>query len=180
MGREQPSLGPARIGHQPDASVSPAMDWRATRATEEGHHARASRSSRQKTQAERVARFAELTAGFRFKQSRSHAASLCLHALDGGPVGVGLAHPLAFSLHIAILLLGFSGLTERQVFMNAKRSSPLLSPAYSLHTIILFFPSDVAVLVSVAALCFSVTAFDFGTSQVSAIGVLNSRTCVRA
>src|SRR5215468_4053177 len=47
--------------------------------------------------------------------------------------------PLVFSLHIAILLLGFSsaaGLAERQVFMNALRSSPFLSPALSLQAFI--------------------------------------------
>src|SRR5215831_13152181 len=47
--------------------------------------------------------------------------------------------PLVFSLHIAILLLGFSsaaGLAERQVFMKALRSSPFLSPALSLQAFI--------------------------------------------
>src|SRR5947207_3691012 len=47
-----------------------------------------------------------------------------------------LLMPLVFSLHIAILLFGFSVLAERHVFMNALRSSPFLSAACSLQAFI--------------------------------------------
>src|SRR5947207_93453 len=47
-----------------------------------------------------------------------------------------LAIPLVFSLHIAILLLAFSGLADRHDFMNALRSSPFLSVACSLQAFI--------------------------------------------
>ena len=70
-----------------------------------------------------------------------------------------LLMPLVFSLHIAILLLGFSGLAERQVFMNALRSSPFLSPACSLHIFIL----------SCCAFCASLGALSEAAVLVSAV-----------
>src|SRR4029453_7545544 len=59
--------------------------------------------------------------------------SLCAFARSS------FARPAVFLLHIAILLSGFAavtGLFDRQVFMNALRSSPFLSPAWSLQAFI--------------------------------------------
>ena len=64
------------------------------------------------------------------------------------------AMPLVFSLHIAILLFAGAGFAERQVFMNAWRSSPFLSAAFSLQAFILScceFALVSAVVLSVAA-----------------------------
>src|ERR1700674_3886152 len=44
--------------------------------------------------------------------------------------------PAVFLLHIAILLSGFSGLADKQVFMKALRSSPFMSFALSLQVFI--------------------------------------------
>src|SRR5450631_345795 len=44
--------------------------------------------------------------------------------------------PAVFLLHIAILLSGFGGAADRQVFMNALRSSPFMSVALLLHVFI--------------------------------------------
>src|SRR6266849_784406 len=58
--------------------------------------------------------------------------------------------PFVFSLHIAILLFGFSGLADRQVFMKALRSSPFMSFALSLQVFI--FSCCGVILVSAAIL----------------------------
>src|SRR6476620_8382848 len=44
--------------------------------------------------------------------------------------------PAVFLLHIAILLSFFAGLADRQVFMNALRSSPVLPVASALQAFI--------------------------------------------
>src|SRR5271165_3738761 len=49
-----------------------------------------------------------------------------------------LLMPLVLALHSAILFCGFAaGVADRQVFMNALRSSPFMSPALVLHSFIL-------------------------------------------
>src|SRR5208337_4860567 len=51
-----------------------------------------------------------------------------------------LLMPLVLALHSAILLCGLAGaagLADRQVFMNALRSSPFISPALALQSFIL-------------------------------------------
>src|SRR5215831_6527281 len=97
--------------------------------------------------------------------------------------------PLVFSLHIAILLLGFSaaaGFAERQVFMNAWRSSPFLSPAFSLHIFIfsccefgllseaLVSAAAVLVSVAVALVSFAAALVSVGAALVSVAAALVS------
>src|SRR5260370_28821209 len=57
---------------------------------------------------------------------------------------------VVFLLHIAILLFGFSGLADKQVFMKDLRSSPFMSFALSLQVFI--FSCCGVILVSAAIL----------------------------
>src|ERR1700724_992209 len=67
--------------------------------------------------------------------------------------------PAVFLLHIAILLSGFAGLADRQVFMKALRSSPFMSFALSLQV---FIFSCCGVMVVPTAILFSAVAANAG------------------
>src|SRR5271157_4313626 len=99
-----------------------------------------------------------------------------------------LLMPLVFELHSAILFCGFAGgCADRQVFMNALRSSPFMSPALVLHCFILSCCELVAAGLVVSAAVSAATAAPQANRPASAstssdfIGIsLVGLTCLQA